>query len=151
MGPGNWLGESSLFDGLPRAYDAYAQGDCDLLFIPKEQLDALLKSRPELYRHFVQLLCQRIRLSVLLLECNALLTLEGRLANRLLLLSEGGEQSQRLTIRLSQEDLSQMLGTSRQSINKVLKEWEQQGIVNRNYGSITLCDVSSLKRLASPQ
>ncbi|MNQ96766.1 cAMP receptor protein [compost metagenome] len=90
-------------------------------------------------------------MSLLLQECNALLPLEGRLANRLLLLSEGGEHGQRLTLRLSQEDLSQMLGSSRQSINKVLKDWDLQGIVSRNYGSLTLCDITSLRRLASPQ
>ncbi|MCY1284904.1 global nitrogen regulator NtcA [compost metagenome] len=148
--PGSWLGESSLFDGLPRAYDAYAQGDCTLLQLPKDGLDRLLEERPELYRFFVQLLCQRVRLSLLLLEANALLPLEGRLAGRLLLLAEQGCAT-RTTLRVSQEDLSQMLGTSRQSINKVLKTWEQIGLISRHYGRITLSNREALRQLASTE
>ena len=148
--PGSWLGESSLFDGLPRAYDAYAQGDCTLLQLPKDGLDQLLEERPQLYRYFVQLLCQRVRLSLLLLEANALLPLEGRLAGRLVLLSEQGGAT-RITLHLSQENLSQMLGTSRQSINKVLKIWEQAGLISLRYGSITLINLEALRQLASTE
>jgi CRP-like cAMP-binding protein len=43
-----------------------------------------------------------------------------------------------------------MLGTSRQSINKVLKDWESHGLIQRHYGSITLCDPQALQRLAAP-
>lgn len=152
MEPGSWLGESSMFDGLPRTYDAYAQGDTELLVIPRASLEELLEVNPRLYRYFVQLLCQRIRLSMLLLESNALLPLEGRLANRLLLMARNaafrhGENDQP-SLRLAQEDLSQMLGTSRQSINKLLKEWEQAGIIHRHYRGITLLDLPALERRA---
>ncbi|WP_158592326.1 Crp/Fnr family transcriptional regulator [Noviherbaspirillum sedimenti] len=154
MEPGCWFGESSLLEGLPRAYQADAQGDSELLVMPRAQLNALLESRPELYRHFIPFLCQRIRLSTLLLEGNALLSLEERLASRLLLLAQnvlqGGTDEPRHTLGVSQENLSQMLGTSRQSINKVLKEWEQNGLIQRHYGSITLCDLSALERLSMP-
>lgn len=147
--PGVWFGESSLFDGMPRTYDAYAQGDCKLLLIPRAPLEGLLAQQPELYRHFVQLLCQRIRLSLSLLEGDGLLALEGRLANRLLLMTNV-EQLPNPAIHLSQEDLSKMLGTSRQSINKVLKDWEQRQLIRKHYGSITLCNLVELERLARP-
>lgn len=154
MEPGCWFGESSLLEGLPRAYQADAQGDCELLVIPREKLNSLLDARPELYRHFIPFLCQRIRLSTLLLEGNALLSMEERLASRLLLLAQnalqGGADEPRHTLGLSQENLSQMLGTSRQSINKVLKEWERNGLIQCHYGSITLCDLGALQRLATP-
>lgn len=151
---GCWFGESSLLEGMPRAYQADAQGDCELLVIPRERLNGLLDAHPALYRYFIPFLCQRIRLSTLLLQDNALLSLEERLASRLLLLAQnflqGGTDAPRHTLKLSQESLSQMLGTSRQSINKVLKEWERSGLIELHYGSISLCDPDALKRLATP-
>jgi CRP-like cAMP-binding protein len=151
---GCWFGESSVLEGTPRAYQADAQGDCELLMVPREQLNALLDAHPVLYRNFITFLCQRIRLSTLLLENNALLTMEERLASRLLLWSQNSLQGDttvpRHTLKVSQESLSQMLGTSRQSINKVLREWERSGLIELRYGSITLCDLEALTRLATP-
>ncbi|MFA5678309.1 MAG: Crp/Fnr family transcriptional regulator [Pseudomonas sp.] len=149
MDAGAWFGESSLFDGLPRAYDAHAQGDCELLFVPRNGIEDLLERRPQIYRNIVQLLCQRIRLSLILLETNALLPLEGRLANRLLLLSQDSGDQITPDLRLSQEDLSQMLGTTRQSINRVLKLWESQNIVERHYRGLRILDFSALRRRTS--
>ena len=152
MEPGCWFGESSLFEGQPRAYEARAQGETELVVMPGAKLDALLSVKPELYRHFVPLLCQRIRLSTLLLEGNALLSLEGRLANRLLLLYwnvlQGGASEPRPALHLSQEDLSQMLGSSRQSISKLLGEWEKSGWIRRHYGGINLVEPSALQHLS---
>lgn len=149
---GCWFGESSLLEDLPRAYNADAQGDCELLVIPRERFNALLDAHPVLYRHFIPFLCQRIRLSTLLLEGHALFSLEERLASRLLLLAQnalqGGTAKPRHTLSVSQENLAQMLGTSRQSINKVLREWEIKGWIERHYGGITLCDLDAMKRLS---
>lgn len=146
MEAGGWFGESSLFDGLPRAYDAHAQGDCELLFVPRSGIEGLLERRPHIYRNIVRLLCQRIRLSLILLETNALLPLEGRLANRLLLLAQDGGEQITPELRLSQEDLSQMLGTTRQSINRVLKLWESQKIIARHYRGLRILDFPALRR-----
>lgn len=146
MEAGGWFGESSLFDGLPRAYDAHAQGDCELLFVPRSGIEGLLERRPHIYRNIVRLLCQRIRLSLILLETNALLPLEGRLANRLLLLAQDGGEQITPELRLSQEDLSQMLGTTRQSIHRVLKLWESQKIVERHYRGLRILDFPALRR-----
>ena len=149
MEAGAWFGESSLFDGLPRAYDAHAQGECELLFVPRTGIEALLERRPQIYRNIVQLLCQRIRLSLILLETNALLPLEGRLANRLLLLAQNSNKHMTADLHLSQEDLSQMLGTTRQSINRVLKLWESQGIVERHYRGLRILDFLALRQRTS--
>ncbi len=51
-------------------------------------------------------------------------------------------------LRLSQEGLGQMLGASRQSVNKQLKEWESEGILRVAYGRITLLDLDALRSLA---
>lgn len=149
MEAGSWFGESSLFDGLPRAYDAVAQGECELLYIPRVGLEDLLERRPHIYRNIVRLLCQRIRLSLVLLETNALLPLEGRLAQRLLLLAQTEEQLINPDIRLSQEDLSQMLGITRQSISRVFKLWENEGLIARHYRGVRVLDFPALRLKAA--
>jgi CRP-like cAMP-binding protein len=154
MDPGCWFGESSMLEGSPRTYDADAQGDCEVLFIPRPGLQGLLDARPALYKHVVPFLCQRIRLSLQLLESHALLPLEGQLARRLLLLSrnalQGDVDQGRVVLSLSQETLARLLGTSRQSVNKVLKAWEANGLIQQSYGIITLCDLALLETLSSP-
>ena len=149
METGSWFGESSLFDGLPRAYDAQAQGDCELLFVPRIGMEKLLERRPHIYRNIVRLLCQRIRLSLVLLETNALLPLEGRLAQRLLILAQADGQQITPDIRLSQEDLSQMMGMTRQSINRVLKLWASEGIIERHYRGVRIIDFPALRLKAT--
>ena len=150
---GNWFGEISLFDGLPRTHDAHAMGATELLFIPRRDFQQLLQHRPELYPHFMRLLCARLRSSFNMLEDSALLPLPARLAKRLLMHAQyyGGvdQGNERLTIQLSQETLGLMLNSSRQSINRLLKQFEQAGWVSIHYGQISILDEDALTRVAT--
>ena len=81
-----------------------------------------------------------------------LLPLPMRLARRLLAakhahdLSATGVPQEPAALRLSQEDTGQMLGVSRQSVNRQLKEWEAQGMLRLDYGRVTLLDRAALRR-----
>jgi len=153
LSPGNWFGEISLFDGLPRTHDAHANGPTELLMIPRLGFHQLLERRPELYPHFMRLLCRRIRLSFGMLEDSALLPLPSRLAKRLLMHAHNYGQTEeaegRPSIQLSQEALGLMLNSSRQSINKLLKRLEQAGWLQIKYGEIVLLQEDALTRLAT--
>lgn len=153
LSPGNWFGEISLFDGLPRTHDAHGSGPTELLMIPRQGFHQLLERRPELYPHFMRLLCRRIRLSFAMLEDSALLPLSSRLAKRLLMHAHNYGQTEeaggRSSIQLSQESLGLMLNSSRQSINKLLKRLEQAGWLQINYGEIVILDEEALTRLAT--
>ena len=152
LSPGSWFGEISLFDGLPRTHDAHACGATELVMIPRRSFQELLERRPELYPHFMRLLCRRIRLSFAMLEDSALLPLSSRLAKRLLMHAHNYEQtdqgSNQATIHLSQESLGLMLNSSRQSINKLLKRLEQAGWIRVHYGQIVILDEAALASLA---
>lgn len=152
LSPGSWFGEISLFDGLPRTHDAHASGPTELVMIPRKGFQELLERRPELYPHFMRLLCRRIRLSFAMLEDSALLPLSSRLAKRLLMHAHNYEQtdqgSNQATIQLSQESLGLMLNSSRQSINKLLKRLEQAGWLRVHYGQIVILDEAALASLA---
>jgi CRP-like cAMP-binding protein len=152
LSPGSWFGEISLFDDLPRTHDAHASGATSLVMIPRRGFQELLERRPELYPHFMRLLCRRIRLSFAMLEDSALLPLSSRLAKRLLMHAHNYEQndedSSHAIIQLSQESLGLMLNSSRQSINKLLKRLELAGWLRIQYGQIVILDEPALAGLA---
>jgi len=86
-----------------------------------------------------------------MLEDHALLTLVARLAKHLVMLSNayGIEQPEGLLIdlHLPQEDLSMLLGSTRQTINRKLAEWARLGWIKINYSEITICNRDALVQL----
>lgn len=150
--PGSWFGEISLFDGLPRSHDAHAEEASELLKIPSTAFALLLAMQPNLYPHFMRLLCQRIRATFSLIDEAGSLSLQGQLCKRLLLLADGLEQQvhnpEGLRLSISQESLALLLHTSRQTINKLLQALQQQKLVTVHYGQISILDKSKLEALS---
>lgn len=146
---GGWWGEISMFDGLPRTHDAHAIGDTEIVLLPQQRFQALLQQRPDLYPHFVRMLCRKLRLAFSHIDDLAFLPLPERLAKQLLTLADiHGEDTgsgRRIRLHLPQEDLGRMLGASRQSVSKILKRFEAQGWIAVAYGQITVCDVQALR------
>lgn len=153
---GNWFGEISLFDGLPRTHDAFAESDTQLLMLPNPTFQSLLREQPTLYPHFMRLLCQRIRATFALIDETGGLSLTGQLAKRLLLLASGligshpekNNAEETPSIKVSQESLAQMINSSRQTVNKLLNELKQQKIIGNRYGCIEILDINALKKLS---
>lgn len=149
--PGNWFGEISLFDGLPRTHDSHAEIDSKLLIIPIQAFHELLQKRPDLYPHFMKLLCQRIRATFSLIDETGGLSLKGQLAKRLIVLANGLGQvpQQAITkeIAISQESLAHMLNSSRQTVNKLLHELKRNQVIDIKYGKIQLLDFETLMHI----
>jgi CRP-like cAMP-binding protein len=147
--PGSWWGEISMFDGLPRTHDAHAVGDTEIVLLPQQRFQALLEQHPDLYPHFVKMLCRKLRLAFSHIDDLAFLPLPERIAKQLLTLADiYGEDTaagRRIRLHLPQEDLGRMLGASRQSVSKVLKRFESQGWVAVAYGQITVCNAQALR------
>ncbi|RMH83355.1 Crp/Fnr family transcriptional regulator [Pseudomonas sp. AOB-7] len=147
--PPYWFGEISLFDGLPRTHDAFAESASSLLLLPQAELLALLEAQPRYWRDFALLMSQKLRLAFIALEEMSLLPAAPRLARRLLLIAENyGEGEPRRVLHLAQEQLALMLAVSRQTTNQILKELEAQGIVRLSYGEIEVLDLERLRRVA---
>ncbi len=152
---GQWFGEISLLDGLPRTHDVRSEGPSRLWLVPEVALVAWLDRHPRHWRSIARLACAKLRQSFEVLEDIARLPLEARLAKRLLQVAQGyGEQDltpagtappQRL--RLPQEQLALMMGVSRQTVNKALKSLEAQGHIALRYGGIELLDLQALAAL----
>jgi CRP-like cAMP-binding protein len=149
--PGELFGEISLIDGKPRSASAVAVGPTDLLHIRRQDFFALLQRNCELCLKFMEILCKRVRWTSGLLEDAALLDLTARLAKRLLSLAQGIGEKQgdgiRIGLRLSQTDLGNMLGVTREAINKQLREWKREGLVDMQDGQMLILDPKSLAKL----
>lgn len=151
--PGTWFGEISLFDGLPRTHDGIATGATELLLVPNHEFRTLLAQFPELPLHFLKLQASRLRLLFAAMEDVNMLPLPARLAKQLVNLSHAygvkEEDGIRINLHLPQEDLAQLLGSSRQRVNVLLSDWVRQGWISVRYGGITMHDETPLKRIAS--
>lgn len=138
--PYQWFGEISLIDGRPRTHDAVADGPTQVLVVPREALLTWLETHPAMWRELARLACRKLRVLFVAVEEMAQLPLEERVWRRLLMVARGygSREAPRRRIRLSQEVLAQMLGVSRQSINKALKALEAGGRLQLHYGEIEL-------------
>jgi CRP-like cAMP-binding protein len=153
--PYQWFGEISMLDGLPRTHDAVADSDCSVLVVPGAALMGWLAEHPAHWRDLARLACGKLRLMFTVLEDIQQLSLEQRLAKRLWLTATGFDAASpqappRRRIRVPQEQLALMLGVSRQSVNKSLRQLEAQGLVALRYGGIELLDVEALQKLSRP-
>lgn len=149
--PGRWFGELTLFIQAPRVHDARALVDSVLLVVPAAAFHAVVDHRPEHLLEFVRLVCHRYKWAIERIDAGILQPLPARLA-QLLLMGDAppvpgaaGDAAER---QQSQESLAQMLGSSRQSVNRLLKQWEALGLLRLAYGRIRLLDPQALQRLA---
>ncbi|HMR29376.1 MAG TPA: Crp/Fnr family transcriptional regulator [Geminicoccaceae bacterium] len=151
-GPGSWFGEIPMLDGLPRAHDADAHGPAVLLQLRPADFEELLAIHPQFSRAMCRLEAQRLRILLMALEQYSAQSLEQRLASRLLMLTGpygvAGSEGLRIELHLPQETLAQLIGSTRQRVNQILKSWEARGILSQQYGRIVVRDQDRLERLA---
>jgi CRP-like cAMP-binding protein len=148
LGPGEVLGEMSLLDGQECSADATAQEDCVLLAIERGQFMRLLRANSDLCLHLMAILTRRLRRANASLEDMALLDLPTRLARLLARLAgECGvpvRTGTRIEVRLSQKDLSTLVGASREKVNKQLRQWEEAGVLGKDSGRMVIMNLQGL-------
>ncbi|MBL8700608.1 MAG: Crp/Fnr family transcriptional regulator [Alphaproteobacteria bacterium] len=149
---GQVFGEIALLDGQPRTADAVAMSDCDLLVLDRREFVPLLRSNPDLALRIMELLCARLRRTSEQVEDVMFLHLEGRLAKALLRLSrdqgQGGESAR--CVAITQRELGQMIGMSRESTNKQLQDWQRNGWVKLVKGGVEIADPTALDAMTDP-
>jgi CRP-like cAMP-binding protein len=147
LGPTAWVGEISLFDGLPRPNDAHAVSRTLLLHVPEAALRDLLDATPRYWRDFALLMAHRLRVSFENTEAMTLLPAAQRVASRLLMIAGGygGLNASQTRIRVSQDSLASMVSLSRQTTNQLLRSLESQRIVSLKSGEIAILDFDRLR------
>lgn len=139
--PGQWFGDVSLLDAQPR-WEAQACADSTLLWMPRATLTQLLAQHPSLGLALARLSSYRTRLITAQLTAALSMSLRQRLAY--LLLHMGRRFGQpvadgvRVNLKLSQRDLSDMLGVCRQRVNVCLKQMEREQLLCSQHGHLVL-------------
>lgn len=153
--PGTWFGDVALLDGLPRPHDVQAHGDTTLLCVGKADFADLVSRHVELARALLQLNCGRIRAALEQLEGMTQLPLPARLARQLQSLvlgwGQAGEQGIRIGLRLTQDELAQLLGASRQRVNLALRSLERQGLLRLDAAGLVVLDPQGLADAAGAE
>jgi CRP-like cAMP-binding protein len=149
IGPGETFGEVAVLDGLARTADATANTNCEIYVIDRRDFLPFVRSQPALAMKFIELLCTRLRWTSDQVEEVILQNLPGRLASALLRLTEkhklapGGR-----TIAITQQEISEMVGMTRESINKQLRAWAARNWVRLEHGAIVVLNAEMLRELA---
>jgi CRP/FNR family transcriptional regulator, cyclic AMP receptor protein len=150
---GEIFGEIGVFDGSPRTATAVAEGRVRLVKIPGATFLAALASCPTLGEALCRMLAHRLRRTYELFQDAAFETLEVRLARQVLYLaaSEGRatQQGLRLTHRLRQADLADLLGATTRSIITILNAWRTAGLVvyDTDRALLTVKDIVAMRAI----
>lgn len=149
LGPGELFGEFSLLDGEPRSATATAAEDVWALSVSQHDFMSWLRSRPSAAVALLRVMSRRLRRSDELLGDASFLNVPGRLAKKLLELTElYGRETPRgypIEIRLTQEELGSTIGVTRESVNKYLRYFSSKGWVRLKKGRITVLNESALR------
>lgn len=148
IGPGEIFGEVAVLDGQSRTADAIANTNCELFIIDRRDFIPFVRSQPELAMKFIELLCARLRWTSDQVEQVILQDLPGRLASALLRLTERHKSGQGgRTIAVTQQEISEMVGMTRESINKQLRAWAAREWVRLEHGAIVVLKPEPLQTL----
>jgi CRP-like cAMP-binding protein len=147
MEAGDSFGEIAVLDGNARTASAEALMDTELFVVRRSDLLALIEKEPKLATHLLVLLCKRLRWTSDLIEEAAFHSVSGRLARRLLILSEehGTAADGAVTLRLSQAELAGFMNVSRQIVNQHLQEWRRRGWIGLSRGKVVILDMAGLR------
>jgi CRP-like cAMP-binding protein len=149
IGAGELFGEMSVLDGQPRSADAIANTSCEIFVIDRREFLPFVRSQPTLAMKFIELLCTRLRWTSDQVEQVILQDLPGRLASALIGLTEKRKLDREArTIAITQQEISEMVGMTRESINKQLRAWAGRGWVRLEHGAIVVLDAEALRELA---
>lgn len=142
--PGFWIGEAAILAGTRRALSVCAILPSTLAFVPRNKLVTKLRQRPGWWQPFYELSHSNTTLAINLLAEVLGLSPRARIAR--LLLRLGGNS---LVISGTKEDLGRVIGLSRSSINRELKYFFAEGIIESGYSSIKILRPEALQALKS--
>lgn len=149
LGVGDMLGELSVFDPGPRLSRAHAVEESVVYELPKEVLDVWLDDHLEMSRHLMRALAQRIRRISNTMADLVFSDVPGRVAKAILDLGHrfGRMERGHVTVRhgLTQEELAQLVGASRETVNKALADFASRGWIDVHIGSVEVFEPERLR------
>jgi CRP/FNR family cyclic AMP-dependent transcriptional regulator len=154
MSSGDVIGDIAIADSNPRSASVIALEPSELLTLHRREFIPYLEGHPKVAIHLAGVLAGRVRKLSEKAEDSIFLPLPARMAKTLLALASsygdtrGEPSNEPIDIRLSQQDLGDMLGTTRESVNKQLRVWEEEGLVELRRGRMILLSRDALGAIA---
>ncbi|WP_062071031.1 Crp/Fnr family transcriptional regulator [Demequina sediminicola] len=149
LGVGDMLGELSVFDPGPRVARAHAVEDTVLYELPKKELDEWLEGHLELSHHLMKALAVRIRRLSNSMADLVFSDVPGRVAKAIMDLGHrfGRMERGHVTVRhgLTQEELAQLVGASRETVNKALADFASRGWIDVHIGAVDVYEPERLR------
>lgn len=145
MHPGDFFGEVGVLTGQPRSTGAIARVESNLLVLSRQAFLGILEAEPALARRILDLTANRLRGSSERESALAFLDAQARLARLLLQLEQEAPEKGYVTI--SQEELAQRTGQTRQTVAKALGRWRRAGWLITGRGHIMLLKRSAFAQL----
>lgn len=150
--PGQWLGVLDLFDQRPADHELCARGDTTTLQVSRDALLQILMQHQELYLALLRLNDESTQRLLSRVDDLKTLGLRQRLAKQLLEWTQkygmADDCGVRITLRLAQHELGQLLGASRQRVNEQIKLLERQSTIRVDAGALVVCDADALRRVS---
>ena len=152
MGPSDMFGELSLFDPGPRTATATVLTDARLASLAHSSLRPWINDRPEIAEQLLRVLARRLRRTNDALADLIFTDVPGRVAKALLGLAErfGTPEGDGVRVHhdLTQEELAQLVGASRETVNKALADFSSRGWMRVDSRAVTILDADRLARRA---
>jgi CRP/FNR family cyclic AMP-dependent transcriptional regulator len=147
LGDGDFFGEMSLIDDEPRSAHVIAMKDSRLLVLRREDFQAELEREPRIALKLLRVLVQRLRQADSKIGSLVLLDVNGRVAQLLLDLSEesGGPT---ITRKLTHHTIAQMIGSSRETVSRAMRELMDKGCISVSRREITITKPDELRSMA---
>jgi CRP/FNR family transcriptional regulator, cyclic AMP receptor protein len=145
---GDILGEDALFTGEERWAEAVATTKCHLLELQRRDLLHVLERSPPFCLGLLEFLCGRLCETIDYAAEASLLGSRARIARAILRRAKWPSRAPLPKISIVQRELAEIVGTSREYVNKILKEWERSSIVRLQGSSIYLLAPEKLARIA---
>ncbi len=150
LGAGEFFGELALLDGEPRSADAQAQEHCQLLLLPRDAFLKFLRAHIEAAIKLLAVVSRRLRQDVQLAQDAAFLDVPARLAQAILWLANSQAQPRgsgaAVMMHVTQSELAERIGATRESVNKWLRLFQRQGMINLQRGVITVLQPEELRK-----
>lgn len=143
---GGWFGEGSVLKTETRRYDVVALRDSRLAFMPRTTFEWLLDNSIAFNRFLLLQLNERLGVFISLVEYDRMLDTDARVARCLAaLFNPYFNPGRQRFLQISQEEIGYLCSTSRQRANQALQVLEKAGLLQVDYGSITILDIDGLK------
>jgi len=138
LGPGAFFGEMSMIDKEPRSASVTTIESSTFLVLTHAAFERCVEQQPRIGNMVMQMLAQRVREADRKIGTLALMDVYGRVASTLLELSVYTDGKLMVGEKLSQQDLANMVGASREMVNRILKDLSERGFISIESKAITI-------------